>query len=55
MVPRTSMNVVPSRVTRPTTSVPLRSSVISPIFFGSPNVSRPPITDCSVLIGITSA
>jgi hypothetical protein len=49
------MNVVPSRVTAPRTWSPSRSSVMSPIFFGSPNVSRPPITDCSVLIGITSA
>ena len=39
----------------PATRSPSRSSVTSPSFFGSPNVSRPPMTDCSVVIGISSA
>jgi hypothetical protein len=49
------IRVAPMRATSPFTWSPTRSKVTEPIFFGSPKVSRPPVTDCSVVMGMKRA
>ena len=51
--PVNSAKVMPIRVMVPRTESPSMSTVTWPIFLGSPKVSRPPMTDCSVLMGMT--
>ena len=53
-VPLSRASGKPSRSNRASTWLPSTAIVTLPIFFGSPNVSRPPIVACSVVIGMNS-
>ena len=52
MRPTISHTVKPMRAMRAETSSPSRCTSTSPSFLGSPLTSRPPMSDCSVVIGM---
>src|SRR4051812_1699283 len=54
IVPRTSASGKPMRSKCAWSWSPFTSIATPPIFFGSPNVSRPPTVACSVVIGMNS-